>query len=397
MERLFEGFLTKLKGVESYFIRYLNAQIDWTDRLIGIKGGRGTGKTTLLLQHIQIHIKPGVEVLYVSLDELYFTSHTLTDLADDFVKAGGRYLFLDEVHKYPGWSREIKNLYDTYKDLQIVFTGSSMLEISKGDADLSRRAVVYELTGLSFREFLLIEKRLTFPVVKWQDILVDHVDMAQDISKKLRPLPSFKDYLKFGYYPYFQENKKNYHQRLAATINLVIESDLPAIEHVDYSTIQKLKKLLYILSTSVPFKPNIQKLSEQIHATRGSTLLYLDYLKNAQLLSLLRGETEGNSYMNKPDKIYLNNTNLLYALAPENANVGTLRETFFYNQLQSTSSITSSEKADFTINKKMTFEIGGKNKPTDQIKGLSNTYIAADEIEIGLRNKIPLWLFGFLY
>lgn len=397
MERLFEGFLTKLKGVESYFIRYLNAQIDWTDRLIGIKGGRGTGKTTLLLQHIQIHIKPGVEVLYVSLDELYFTSHTLTDLADDFVKAGGRYLFLDEVHKYPGWSREIKNLYDTYKDLQIVFTGSSMLEISKGDADLSRRAVVYELTGLSFREFLLIEKRLTFPVVKWQDILVHHVDMAQDISKKLKPLPSFKDYLKFGYYPYFQENKKNYHQRLAATINLVIESDLPAIEHVDYSTIQKLKKLLYILSTSVPFKPNIQKLSEQIHATRGSTLLYLDYLKNAQLLSLLRGETEGNSYMNKPDKIYLNNTNLLYALAPENANVGTLRETFFYNQLQSTSSITSSEKADFTINKKMTFEIGGKNKPTDQIKGLSNTYIAADEIEIGLRNKIPLWLFGFLY
>lgn len=397
MERLFEGFLTKLKGVESYFIRYLNAQIDWTDRLIGIKGGRGTGKTTLLLQHIQIHIKPGVEVLYVSLDELYFTSHTLTDLADDFVKAGGRHLFLDEVHKYPGWSREIKNLYDTYKDLQIVFTGSSMLEISKGDADLSRRAVVYELTGLSFREFLLIEKRLTFPVVKWQDILVDHVDMAQDISKKLKPLPSFKDYLKFGYYPYFQENKKNYHQRLAATINLVIESDLPAIEHVDYSTIQKLKKLLYILSTSVPFKPNIQKLSEQIHATRGSTLLYLDYLKNAQLLSLLRGETEGNSYMNKPDKIYLNNTNLLYALAPENANVGTLRETFFYNQLQSTSSITSSEKANFTINKKMTFEIGGKNKPTDQIKGLSNMYIAADEIEIGLRNKIPLWLFGFLY
>ena len=397
MERLFEGFLTKLKGVESYFIRYLNAQIDWTDRLIGIKGGRGTGKTTLLLQHIQIHIKPGVEVLYVSLDELYFTSHTLTDLADDFVKAGGRHLFLDEVHKYPGWSREIKNLYDTYKDLQIVFTGSSMLEISKGDADLSRRAVVYELTGLSFREFLLIEKRLTFPVVKWQDILVDHVDMAQDISKKLKPLPSFKDYLKFGYYPYFQENKKNYHQRLAATINLVIESDLPAIEHVDYSTIQKLKKLLYILSTSVPFKPNIQKLSEQIHATRGSTLLYLDYLKNAQLLSLLRGETEGNSYMNKPDKIYLNNTNLLYALAPENANVGTLRETFFYNQLQSTSSITSSERADFTINKKMTFEIGGKNKPTDQIKGLSNMYIAADEIEIGLRNKIPLWLFGFLY
>ena len=397
MERLFEGFLTKLKGVESYFIRYLNAQIDWTDRLIGIKGGRGTGKTTLLLQHIQIHIKPGVEVLYVSLDELYFTSHTLTDLADDFVKAGGRHLFLDEVHKYPGWSREIKNLYDTYKDLQIVFTGSSMLEISKGDADLSRRAVVYELTGLSFREFLLIEKRLTFPVVKWQDILVDHVDMAQDISKKLKPLPSFKDYLKFGYYPYFQENKKNYHQRLAATINLVIESDLPAIEHVDYSTIQKLKKLLYILSTSVPFKPNIQKLSEQIHATRGSTLLYLDYLKNAQLLSLLRGETEGNSYMNKPDKIYLNNTNLLYALAPENANVGTLRETFFYNQLQSTSSITSSEKANFTINKKMTFEIGGKNKPTDQVKGLSNMYIAADEIEIGLRNKIPLWLFGFLY
>ena len=221
--------------------------------------------------------------------------------------------------------------------------------------------------------------------------------MTNTKSKKVKPLPSFKEYLKFGYYPYFQENKKNYHQRLAATINLVIESDLPAIERVDYSTIQKLKKLLYILSTSVPFKLNIQKLSEQIHATRGSTLLYLNYLKNAQLLNLLRGETEGNSYMNKPDKIYLNNTNMLYALAPEYANIGTLREIFFYNQLQSTSSITSSEKADFTINKKITFEIGGKDKITNQIKDVSNAYIAADEIEFGLRNKIPLWLFGFLY
>ncbi|MFZ2906459.1 MAG: AAA family ATPase [Cyclobacteriaceae bacterium] len=397
MDPLFESFTKILRGLDTAFIRYLHNQIDWTDRLIAIKGGRGTGKTTLMLQHIRDHIKTGPHVLYVSLDELYFTSNSLVNLADDFVKGGGKFLFLDEVHKYPTWSREIKNLYDTYRELKIVFTGSSMLEIAKGDADLSRRAVVYEITGLSFREFLAIENSLKVPVLKFNDILSNHTAIAEEVVKKIKPLPAFKNYLRFGYYPYYQENKNNYHQRLATTINLVIESDLPSIERVDYSTIQKLKKLLYVVSTSVPFKPNIQKLSEQIHATRGSTLLYLDYLKNAQLLNLLRSETEGISYMNKPDKIYLNNTNLLYALAPDYANTGTLRETFFYNQLKQIAKITSSDKGDFKIDGKIVAEVGGKNKTGEQIKGIAKSFIAADEIEIGLRNKIPLWLFGFLY
>lgn len=397
MDPLFESFTKILRGLDTAFIRYLHNQIDWTDRLIAIKGGRGTGKTTLMLQHIRDHIKTGPHVLYVSLDELYFTSNSLINLADDFVKGGGKFLFLDEVHKYPTWSREIKNLYDTYRELKIVFTGSSMLEIAKADADLSRRAVVYEITGLSFREFLAIENSLKVPVLKFNDILSNHTAIAEEVVKKIKPLPAFKNYLRFGYYPYYQENKNNYHQRLATTINLVIESDLPSIERVDYSTIQKLKKLLYVVSTSVPFKPNIQKLSEQIHATRGSTLLYLDYLKNAQLLNLLRSETEGISYMNKPDKIYLNNTNLLYALAPDYANTGTLRETFFYNQLKQIAKITSSDKGDFKIDGKIVAEVGGKNKTGEQIKGIAKSFIAADEIEIGLRNKIPLWLFGFLY
>jgi predicted AAA+ superfamily ATPase len=397
MEVLFETFSKTLRGFDPVFIRSLHSRIDWSDRLIAVKGGRGTGKTTMLLQHIRDNIKSGPHVLYVSLDELYFTSNSLVNLADDFVKGGGKFLFLDEVHKYPSWSREVKNLYDTYRNLKIVLTGSSMLEIAKGDADLSRRAVMYEMTGLSFREFLAIEHGFNFRELSWQEIIKDHVPIAHEVIKKIKPLPAFKQYLKYGYYPYFQENKNNYHQRLATTVNLIIESDLPSIERVDYSTIQKLKKLLYVISTSVPFKPNIQKLSEQIHATRGSTLLYLDYLKNAQLLNLLRSETEGISYLNKPDKIYLNNPNLLHALAPENANTGTLRETFFYNQLQQVSKITSSEKGDFRVDKKYIFEIGGKTKTNDQIKDLPNAYIAADEIEIGLKNKIPLWLFGFLY
>ncbi len=397
MEQLFEAFIKTLRSMECDFARYLHQEIDWADRLIGIKGGRGTGKTTLLLQRIRSTHKIGPEVLYTSLDDLFFTTNTLVSLGDDFVKNGGRYLFLDEVHKYPTWSREIKNLYDRHVGLKIVFTGSSMLEMLKGGADLSRRAVVYEMQGLSFREFLAIEQGILFPVVRWSDLLKNHIDLSLEISRKTKLIPAFKNYLKLGYYPYFKENKNTYHQRLASTINLVIEADLPAVERVDYSTIQKLKKLLYVIATSVPFKPNIQKLSEQIHSTRGSTLLYLDYLKNAQLLNLLKSQTQGVSYLNKPDKIYLNNPNLLYALAPENANIGTLRETFFYNQVNQLKTITTSERGDFLVDKKITFEIGGKNKDGAQIKDVRLAYIAADEIETGFKNKIPLWLFGFLY
>ena len=243
MDSLFEASSTLVRSIGVSFERYLLSQIDWSDRLIAIKGGRGTGKTTLMLQYIQKNFSPGPEVLYVSLDDLFFTTNRLVELADDFVKRGGRFLFLDEVHKYPGWSREIKNLYDTHRDLKIVFTGSSMLEIHKGDADLSRRAVVYEMQGLSFREFLGIEHNILFPPFALSDILKNHMVIASDVAKKVKPIAAFRNYLKYGYYPYFRENKNTYHQRLASTINLVIEADLPAVERVDYSTVQKLKKL----------------------------------------------------------------------------------------------------------------------------------------------------------
>jgi predicted AAA+ superfamily ATPase len=350
-----------------------------------------------MLQYIQKSFSPGPETLYVSLDDLYFTNNRLVDLADDFVKRGGRFLFLDEVHKYPGWSREIKNLYDMHRDLKIVFTGSSMLEIHKGDADLSRRAVVYELLGLSFREYLELEHGIVLSSFTLSDILKNHVAISSDIAKELKPIAAFRNYLKYGYYPYFKENKNTYHQRLASTINLVIEADLPAVERVDYSTVQKLKKLLYIIATSVPFKPNVQKLSEQIHSTRGTTLQYLDYLKNAQLLNLVRSQTQGTSLLNKPDKIYLHNPNLMFALTPEHANIGTQRETFFYNQVKQAAEITTSGTGDFLVNKKMIFEIGGKNKTHDQIKNQHHSYLAVDDIVTGTGNKIPLWLFGFLY
>jgi len=397
MEKLFETSSLKLRSIKIDFERYLAVKIDWKDRLIAIMGARGCGKTTLLLQYIKRNYPQSEDALYISLDDIYFTTNRLIDVIDDFVKQGGRYLFIDEVHKYTGWSREIKNAYDTYADLKIVFTGSSMLQVHKSEGDLSRRAVVYEMLGLSFREYLIMNSGKEFPVLTVMDIINNHVSLSKKIATEIKPLMEFKNYLKHGYYPYFLENKSTYLQRLSATVNLVLELDLPSVERIDYSTIHKLKKLLYIIATSVPFKPNIEKLSQQTNATRGSVLLYLDYLRKAQLIGLLKSPKAGDGYMNKPEKIYLNNTNLMYALEHEQPSIGTVRETFFMNQLQAESKVHYTEKGDFLIDKNKVFEIGGKNKTFDQIKDLKNSFIAADGIETGFKNKIPLWLFGFLY
>lgn len=397
MERIIAISRQKTDSVKIDFKRYLYHQIDWTNRLIAIKGARGVGKTTLLLQYIKEHETKDITFLYASLDDIYFTAHSLVEFAENFYKNGGKVLLLDEVHKYPGWSREIKNVYDSYPELKLVFTSSSILQIFKGYADLSRRAVTYDLLGLSFREYLEMTGVLKLSPLSLAEILDNHTSLESEITKQIRPLKHFKEFLQYGYYPYFIENVDVYHQKLMNSINLTLEYDLPSAQRIEYANIHKLKKLLYILATSVPFTPNISKLSEQIQSTRATVIQYLDHLKNAQILNLLNTDTMGNGYLTKPDKIYLQNTNIMYALAPELVNTGNLRETFFYNQLNSKHKLTLPKQGDFSVDKKYTFEIGGKNKTMDQINGIPDGYLAADDIEYGYRNKIPLWLFGFLY
>lgn len=398
MEKLRERFVLRLRDTSLNFKRYLLHNIDWSERLIAIKGSRGVGKTTLILQYIKENFKIDETILYISLDDIYFQAHSLVDLADDFYKNGGKQLFLDEVHKYSNWSLELKNIYDNYQDLKIVFTGSSMLEIYKGDADLSRRAVSYELKGLSFREYLIFEKKIDLAPFELSDVLANHHQIATEITTEIKILPEFKQYLKMGYYPFYKEGKNSYYQKLNHIVNLILETDVPSVYKSEYQTIMKLKKLIYVIATSVPFQPNITKLSEKIDTTsRSSTLQYLDYLEKANLIINLKTSAKGNNYLVKPDKIYLENTNLMVALGDLIIEDGNIRETFFLNQLSAQNEVHTSKSSDFLVNDKYTFEVGGKNKGKSQIKGMDDAFVASDNIEIGFGNKIPIWLFGMLY
>lgn len=396
MEQLRQIFIEKLNNIRPQFQRNLVFEIDWSDRLIGIKGARGSGKTTLLLQYIKSNFEGLNNVLYVSLDEIYFSGNRLVDLATEFVQTGGAFLFLDEVHKYPNWQQEIKNIYDRWKHLKIVFTGSSLLELQDSAGDLSRRAVMYELHGLSFREYLNITESTNFTSYRLEEILTNHEAISMDIVKQIRPLAFFEDYLKFGYYPYFLENKTNYNERLRETIKYSIEVELPRIKKVEVRHINKIQKLLYVLATNVPFKPNITKLSERIELSRITLLDYLQYLEDAALIKRLFVDSDGIGLLSKPDKLYLENPNLLYAINPNNVNKGTLRESFFYNQLSKIGEVRYPNAGDFFCNG-YTFEIGGKNKAKSQIATIENAFIVSDDIEYGFQNKIPLWLFGFMY
>ncbi len=398
MEKLFEIFDLKLRATPLKFKRFLFDLIDWDNRLISIQGARGAGKTTLILQHIRETFKtPSNKVLYADVNHIYFSRHSLIELADRFYKTGGQYLFLDEIHKYANWSSEIKQIYDTYADLHIVFTGSSILEIKKGEADLSRRVVSYLLPGLSFREFLLLDKNMNLNSYPLELLLENHREIAHELAGAFRPLEFFSDYLKYGYYPYFIENKLFYHQKLLQTIDLILEIDLPAVEPIIFSNILKIKRLLSIVSESAPFKPNTIKLAQLTEVSRASLLRFFGLLERAQLLSLLQSATKGIRKMGKPDKIYLNNSNLMYALSPENVNKGNLRETFFFNQLLQKHSVELANKGDFLVDGKYIFEIGGKNKSRKQIVGINDAFIVKDDMETGALNHIPLWLFGFLY
>ena len=397
MENLIQQFQSRLKNINFTFKRYLYKQINWNNRLIAIIGARGVGKTTLLLQHIKDTYKDLNEVLYVSLDNLYFGKHTLSEFADEFVKYGGKYLYIDEVHKYPNWSVEIKNIYDSYPELFIIITGSSALNIHKGKGDLSRRIVIYKMNGLSFREFIKLKYNIDFKTYTLKEITENATEIAQNINTEIKPIKLFKEYLETGYYPFFTEGNDHYYERLEQAVNEIIETDLPTMESIDFSAVYNIKKLLMVISELVPFKPNVSKLSVQIGINRDTLLKYLYWLQRAELLLLLNSGTYGISKMNKPEKVYLNNTNLIYALSGDSANIGTVRETFFFNQLNVGHKITYPSKADFLIDNEFTFEIGGKNKTQKQIIGLENAFIAADNIEYAYKNTIPVWMFGFLY
>lgn len=397
METLFLNHNRLVNAVSTRFYRYLYPKINWENRLVGITGARGTGKTTLLLQHIKNNFPAGNQALYVSLDNIWFQRRTLTDLVQEFHAYGGTHIFVDEVHRYADWALEIKNLYDSYPDLHIVFTGSSMLKIHRAKADLSRRLRLYELHGLSFREFLLFNSDVNINAVSLDDIIRRHREISVDISAKIKVLPLFRQYLKLGYYPFFQEDTEGYDERLQRVINVILENDLPAVEAVEYGTIIKIKKLLIMMASLVPFVPNITELSAKLETSRTMLLKYLNYLENAGLILSLMTANKGMGVMNKPDKIYLNNTNLLYALGAGNVNEGNERETFFANQMGIGHTLEIPKKGDFLVNADYTFEIGGANKTNRQIQNVPNAYIAMDNIETGFNNKIPLWMFGMMY
>ena len=398
MKSLFEKQERLLQNTPTDFVRSIMKEIDWDLQLIGIKGARGVGKSTLLLQYIKLHLSHKTDkVLYVSLDNLWFANKSIYDLADRFVKLGGKHLFLDEVHKYNNWATEIKNIYDDFPNLKIVFTGSSLLQILNARADLSRRAIVYTMQGLSYREFLNFETGSDYESIKLPELLGNHINIARNINSKIRPLALFNDYIQYGYFPFYKESKDLYSLRLTEILNMIIEIELPQLRKVEVAYIPKIKELLLIIAESVPFIPNVSKLSHKIGINRNTLVQYLYFLEESGITKQLVKNSFGISKLQKPQKIYLENTNFAYTIAPDNTNAGNLRETFFFNQLAYRHKVTYTAETDFKVDNKYYFEIGGKNKSRKQIQTLDNAYIVADDIEYGFQNKIPLWLFGFLY
>ncbi|HNS42141.1 MAG TPA: AAA family ATPase [Taishania sp.] len=396
MEILLEEYQVKLARTSTKIKRYLFHQLDLSNRLIAIKGARGSGKTTLLLQLAKLKL-PQQTTLYVSLDHVYFYENKLYDLAKQFELYGGTHLLLDEVHKYPNWSREIKLIYDNFPQLHVVFTSSSLLEIYKSESDLSRRAVSYHLKELSFREFILFETGKDLNTFQLSELLSNHTALAQQIIDEIKVFPLFEKYLNIGAYPYYKENEVAFNQKLQNTINLIIEVDVNAVENINYDTIVKLKKLLKAVASSVPFTPNISKLSELVGLSRNSLVAALKILERAGLIHELHKNSTGIGVLTKPEKIYLNNTNLQYVLASDNTNIGNVRETFVLNQLKGLHTVHLPPKGDFLIDDYIVLEVGGKNKTKKQISAVENAYVVKDQIEIGVGNTIPLWMFGFLY
>lgn len=389
MEKLQVTFDKLLRETRVDFHRYMYSEINWDNRMTGLVGPRGVGKTTLVLQYIKEKLNRN-EALYVTAEDFYFASHRLLDLADDFSKQGGKYLFIDEIHKYKDWSRELKLMYDYHSELKVVFTGSSVLDINKGISDLSRRAALYKMQGLSFREYLWLFHRIEMPVYSLQDILKQQVILPEEF----RPLAYFSDYLQRGYYPFALEHDFDLH--LQQIINITLETDIPQYADMNVSTGRKLKQLLAIIAKSVPFKPNMSSIASMLNVSRNNIADYCLYIEEAGLIAQLRDVTGGVRGLGKVDKIYLDNTNLIYSLGHDVSEVGNMRETFFLNQMRVKHDVITSPISDFLIDD-MTFEVGGKNKKQKQLQGVEKGYVVKDDIESGYMNVIPLWQFGLNY
>lgn len=389
MEKLVEYYRILLQKTSTDFHRYMFSKINWNNRMIGLTGPRGVGKTTLVLQYIKERLNPN-EALYVTAEDFYFTDHRLLDLADAFVKNGGKYLFIDEIHKYKDWSKELKLMYDYHAGLNVVFTGSSVLDINKGAADLSRRAVMYQMQGLSFREYLDLFHQIPSKAYTLDEILTHKVS----IPALEHPLPLFREYLKSGYYPFSME--EGFDQRLRQIISQTLESDIPLYAEMNVSTGRKLKKLLAIIAKSAPFKPNYSSIALMLEASRNNIADYFLFIEEAGLISQLRNATGGIRSLGKVDKVFLDNTNLIYNLAEEQSNIGNIRETFFFNQARVVSDVIASKISDFTIDDR-TFEVGGRTKSQIQLQGVQKGYVVKDDMEWGSLNILPLWQFGMMY
>lgn len=392
METLIQAHKTLLDRVDTSFVRYLHDQINWNSRLIAILGARGVGKTTLVLQHIKLSHEQK-ESLYVMADDFYFTQHRLYDLALYFYQQGGKKLYIDEIHKYKNWSVEIKNIYDQIPDLQVVYTGSSVLELEQGGADLSRRKVEYILHGLSFREYINLNHGLNLPSYELQQILNGEVEFPM---KEIRPLQQFSQYLKAGYYPYFMED--NYELRLNGVLKQVVEYDIPQFADFNVASVQKLKKLLFMLAQSVPFKPNYSKLERDLEIRRSTLPTYMHLLEKAGLISLLPEKAEGIKMLEKIDKVYLQNPNIAYVLSANTPDIGSIRETIFFAWLSVKHNVTASKVSDFEVGR-YTFEVGGQNKSKKQLADLDpgKAFVVKDNVEYPVAHSIPLWMFGFVY
>ena len=388
----------RAQRIETETKRFLSYKIDWRDRLIAITGSRGTGKTTLILQHMKDCFPfDSNEALYVSMDNLWFETHSLWDLAEVHVRSGGTHLFIDEIHYLNNWQQVIKNLYDEFPELHIVYTGSSLLKIDYNSGDLSRRQITYTLPGLSFREYLYFENALEIQPITLQELLKNHVRISGEITGKIKVFKYFPEYLAHGYYPFYKEVYAGYEDRLLQIINQVLESDYPAVEPINFTSVQKIKKMLYVLAQSCPQTPNMSDLYRQLETDRNQGLKMLSILEKANLLNILSSQKSSLKNLSRPEKIYCNNTNLMHALS-ETINTGTKRETFFLNQLRSAGfDVFYPEQGDFLVEGKYLFEVGGKGKSFHQIKDIPDSFLAVDDEETGRGNRIPLWMFGLLY
>lgn len=399
MEQLFERKDQKIRLTSMNFVRDMMNDINWDAQLICIRGARGVGKTTLMLQYIKSHYKAmSKEVLFVSLDTVYFTTHSLIELADAFYKNGGKHLFIDEAHKYPTWSREIKEIYDFYPDMRVVISGSSLLNILEGDADLSRRCVSYDMQGLSFREFLKFYHNIDIRRYSLDEILNTPESLCSEVLDKCQPLPLFNDYLKYGYFPFYNKNKENYYTLIEQIVSYVIESELPQVFNVEAAMARKIKALMGIVSSSLPYEVDATKLSGVIGVHRTTVVNYLYMLDKASMINMIFEESKTVKKLQKPDKLYIENTNMLYAISSGAVDTGTIRETFCVNQLSASHNVEySKRKGDFLIDGRYTFEVGGRNKGFSQVAGVDNSFVLADNIDSPYGRKLPIWTMGFLY